>query len=164
MSTWSKLGAVAAVGVMAFGGASASALAEEPADRDHDLAQLERIQAAQYDAWVREDGAAFAATFTSDADMVTFSGDHLRTRDGIATGMQYYFDNYIDHSAIREVTENVRFAGRDLVVIVRSTCLVNQGETECRADSMSTNTNVLVRKHGRWLQESFQNTRQFALP
>lgn len=158
---WSKLGAVAAVGVMAFGGASASA---EPSGRDRDLAQLERIKAAQYDAWVREDGAAFAATFTRDADMVTFSGDHLRTREGIATGMQYYFDNYIDHSAIHEITENIRFAGRDLVVIVRSTCLLNQGETECRADSLSTNTNVLVRTNGRWLQESFQNTRQFVLP
>lgn len=161
MSTWNKLGAVAAVGIMAFGGASATA---EPAGRNHDLAQLDRIKAAQYDAWVREDGAAFAATFTRDADMVTFSGDHLRTREGIATGMQYYFDNYIDHSTIHEVTENVRFAGRDLVVIVRTTCLLDQGETECRADSMSTNTNVLVRRHGRWLQESFQNTRQFTLP
>lgn len=162
MSTWSKLGAVAAVGIMAFGGASA--VAEEPAGRDRDLAKLEQIQAAQYDAWVREDGAAFAATFTPDADVITFSGDHLRTREGIAAGMQYYFDNYVNHSAIREITENVRFAGRDLAVIVRSTCLVDPGETECRADSMSTNTNVLVRKHGRWLQESFQNTRQFALP
>jgi len=48
-----------------------------------------------------------------------------------------------------------------VVVIVREGCLIDEGESECRTDSLSTNTNVLIRERGEWLQTSFQNTRQF---
>jgi uncharacterized protein (TIGR02246 family) len=123
-----------------------------------------RILQQQTDAWYEEDGAAFAATFTPDGDVVTFNGDHLRTRQGIAEGMQYYFDNYIDHTKLRTLDEHVRFAGPDLAVIVRTSCQLVPPATECRPDSLSRNTNVMVKRHGRWLQESFQNTRIVELP
>ncbi|OLF16681.1 hypothetical protein BU204_15510 [Actinophytocola xanthii] len=118
----------------------------------------------QADAWFREDGRAFAATFTREADVVTFNGDHLRTREGIATGMQYYFDTYIDHTRLHTLDEHVRFAGPDRAVIVRTGCQLVPPSTTCRPDSLSRNTNVMVRQHGRWLQDSFQNTRVVALP
>ena len=127
-------------------------------------AAFARILEQQSDAWYREDGAAFAATFTEDADVVTFNGDHLRTRAGIAEGMQYYFDTYIDHTKLRTLDEHVRFAGPNLAVIVRTSCQLVPPATECRPDSLSRNTNVMVKRHGRWLQESFQNTRVMALP
>jgi uncharacterized protein (TIGR02246 family) len=123
-----------------------------------------RIRDRQADAWYREDGAAFAATFTADADVVTFNGDHLRTREGIAEGMQYYFDTYIDHTRLHTIDEHVRFAGPDLAIIVRTGCQLVPPSTACRPDSLSRNTNVMVKRHGRWLQESFQNTRVVALP
>lgn len=78
--------------------------------------------------------------------------------------MQYYFDTYIDHTVLKETSEEIRYVNRDLVVIVRTACQLENGETECREDSLSTNTNVLTKRHGKWLQESFQNTRKFALP
>lgn len=127
-------------------------------------AAFARIHQQQADAWYREDGAAFAATFTHDGDVVTFNGDHLRTREGIAEGMQYYFDTYIDHTRLRTLDEHVRFAGPNLAVIVRTSCQLVASATECRPDSLSRNTNVMVKRHGRWLQESFQNTRVMALP
>jgi uncharacterized protein (TIGR02246 family) len=127
-------------------------------------AAFARILQQQSDAWYREDGGAFAATFTEDADLVTFNGDHLTTRVGIAEGMQYYFDTYIDHTRLRTIDEHIRLASPNLAVIVRTSCQLVPPATECRPDSLSRNTNVMVKRHGRWLQESFQNTRVVALP
>jgi uncharacterized protein (TIGR02246 family) len=149
-------------------GVGGVALADQDADRNasgrDDHARFEQLQRQQYDAWHQEDGAAFAATFTENADMVTFNGDHLSTRARIATGMQYYFDNYIGRTTLRELDEHVRYVTPNHVVIVRTTCILNEGESDCRPDSSSTNTNVLVKRHGTWLQDSFQNTRKFDLP
>jgi uncharacterized protein (TIGR02246 family) len=141
---------------------TASLPAQARSENAHDA--FARIRDQQADAWYREDGAAFAATFTADADVVTFNGDHLRTREGIAEGMQYYFDTYIDHTRLHTIDEHVRFAGPNLAVIVRTGCQLVPPSTECRPDSLSRNTNVMVKRHGRWLQESFQNTRVVALP
>ena len=154
------MGLVLAVAAIAAGTAAAPAQAkgEDP------LTAFARILHQQADAWYAEDGAAFAATFTTDGDVVTFNGDHLRTRKGIAEGMQYYFDNYIDHTKLRTLDEHIRFAGPDLAVIVRTSCQLVPPATDCRPDSFSRNTNVMVKRHGRWLQESFQNTRTVALP
>ena len=161
--TWLIAAALTTIG-LGLGGVALADQSEPSADRRGDLAQFEWLQQQQNDAWYREDGAAFAATFTENADMVTFSGDHLSTRAGIVTGMQYYFDTYIDHTILRELDEHVRYVTSDNVVIVRTSCILNEGDTECRPDSFSTNTNVLIKRHGKWLQDSFQNTRKFALP
>ncbi|GAB3480520.1 SgcJ/EcaC family oxidoreductase [Amycolatopsis cihanbeyliensis] len=163
---WQRgIGAVASALVLGVTGSTAAATAEPDAGRtgghDHDLRQIERLRLQQERAWREHDGAAFAATFTPDGDMVTFNGDHLRTRRGIATGMQYYFDNFIPYNQIRMLDEHLRFAGPDLAFAVRTSCIVPRGERDCRDGSLSTNTNVLTQRHGRWPQESFQNTRKF---
>lgn len=132
--------------------------------RDRALEAFDDLRRRQYQAWADEDGAAFAATFTRDADFVSFNGEHLQTRDGIAEGLQYFFDNYIEPSTIHMTDEDVTFVGPSMAVVVRTTCLINQGETECRDGSLSVNTNVMVRRHGVWLQQSFQNTRKDPLP
>jgi uncharacterized protein (TIGR02246 family) len=133
------------------------------ADGD-DRGAFQRILKQQQDAWFNEDGKAFAATFTKDADFVTFNGDHLQTRDGIAQGLQYYFDKYIDHNHIKVLDETVNVTTGDLALIVRTTCLVQPPGTDCREGSLSRNTNVLVKRRGQWQQQSFQDTRIVSLP
>jgi uncharacterized protein (TIGR02246 family) len=152
--------AVAAAAALLTAGTAAAA-GDRGGPRD-DQAAFDAILELQQQAWIDEDGAGFAATFHEDGDMVTFNGDHMAGREDIAEGMQYYFDNFIEGSRIEILAEQVRYVESDVVVIVRETCLVNEGETECRADSLSTNTNVLTRERGEWLQTSFQNTRQFS--
>jgi uncharacterized protein (TIGR02246 family) len=144
--------------------ASAAAPEAQTVDSKGDLAAFERILKQQHDAWFEEDGAKFAATFTKDGDMVTFNGDHLSTREGIAERMQYYFDNYIDHTQIKMLDQHIRFAGPNMAVIVRTSCQLVPPSTECRSDSLSRNTNVLIKRNGKWLQESFQNTRVVPIP
>jgi uncharacterized protein (TIGR02246 family) len=155
-----RIGAVI-VAVAATLAVGAAASAGERDGHQGDQAAFDAILERQQQAWVDEDGAAFAATFHEDGDMVTFNGDHMAGREAIAEGMQYYFDGYIEGNRIEILDEQVRYVERDVVVIVRESCLINDGETECRADSLSTNTNVLTRERGEWLQTSFQNTRQF---
>jgi uncharacterized protein (TIGR02246 family) len=142
--------------------AGAAAAADDRGGHDGDQAAFDQILERQQEAWVEEDGAAFAATFHEDGDMVTFNGDHMAGRDDIAEGMQYYFDGFIEGSRIHILAEQVRYVESDVVVIVRESCLIDEGESDCRADSLSTNTNVMTRERGEWLQTSFQNTRQFS--
>lgn len=148
--------------VAATGIVTASAAAE-PAGHG-DQAAFDRVRDAQIAAWAKGDGVAFAATFTADADLVTFNGDYLKTREGIAKGMQYYFDHFTKGSRIKPLSEHVRYLEPDAAIIVRQTCLLSPGESECRDGSLSVNTNVLVKQRGHWLQASFQNTRVVPLP
>lgn len=144
---------------------AATAISGTPAyASESDHAQFTRIRDQQYDAWYEEDGAKFAATFTRDADMVTSNGDHLTGRRGIAEGMQYYFDNHIPRSRLKMLDEHVRYARKDLAIIVRTTCVIELPGTGCRDGSQSRNTNVLSERNGRWAQEAFQNTRIEPLP
>ena len=129
-----------------------------------DKVAFDRLLRQQQEAWVQESGAGFAATFHADGDVVTFNGDHLSGRDAIGRGMQHYFDTYIEDTTFRTLSERIRYLEPDLAVIVRTSCLVTAPATACRDDSLSINTNVLQKKHGRWLQASFQNTRVSPLP
>jgi uncharacterized protein (TIGR02246 family) len=149
--------AVVALTGLAIGGAATNAWTQPAPSGDQ--AAFDRLLALQEDAWARHDGAAFAATFTADGDVVTFNGDHLRTREGIAKGLQYYFDNFIEDTRLRRTNEHVRYITPDLVTIVRTSCQVASGEANCREGSLSVNTNVLTKQNGEWLQTSFQNTR-----
>lgn len=163
------LAALAAVAVTALVPTAAVATrstASQSVDehRRGDLAAFAHILRRQEAAWAAEDGAAFAATFTEDADLVTFNGDHLVTRQGIAAGMQHAFDRYIPPSRIVRLDEHIRYVEPDLVVIVRTSCIIDAGQDACRSGSDSRNTNVLRKRHGQWLQTSFQNTRIQPLP
>ncbi|MCW6009031.1 SgcJ/EcaC family oxidoreductase [Micromonospora sp. CPCC 205371] len=160
------LAAVVVTGLVPTAAAATRGTAPQAVDehRRGDLAAFERIAKQQEAAWAAEDGAAFAATFTEDADLVTFNGDYLVTRQGIAADMQHAFDNYIPPSRIMRLDEHIRYVEPDLVIIVRKTCIINVGQDACRPGSDSRNTNVLRKRHGHWSQTSFQNTRIDPLP
>ncbi|MGW0431390.1 SgcJ/EcaC family oxidoreductase [Micromonospora sp. NPDC003197] len=175
-SLFAAVGLVAAIGLAITGSATPatattsdtttadSTVAESAAGHDRDLAALRQLRDQQEDAWARGDGTAYAAIHTLDADVVTFSGDHLRTRNGIATGMQRYFDSYLQGTRLTTVTEQVRFPQPDLAVIVRTGCVLWPGDVTCTEEALSINTNIAVKQHGKWLFTSFQNTRVRPLP
>ena len=170
-SLLAAVGLVSAVGLAVTAGAApatattaAPTVVESADGRHRDLAALRQLRDQQEDAWARGDGTAYAAIHTLDADVVTFSGDHLRTRSGIATGMQRYFDTYLQGTRLTTVTEQVRFPQPDLAVIVRTGCVLWPGDVTCTEEALSINTNVAVKQHGKWLFTSFQNTRVRPLP
>ncbi|MBQ0901991.1 SgcJ/EcaC family oxidoreductase [Micromonospora sp. U21] len=133
--------------------------AQASATHQADLTALRHLREKQEDAWARGDGSAYAAIHTADADVVTFNGDHLRTRHGIATGMQHYFDEFLQGTRIMTLTEQTRFSEPDIAIIVRTGCVLWPGESTCSAEALSINTNIALKRHGKWLYTSFQNTR-----
>ena len=129
-----------------------------------DQAAFNQLRQRQEHAWARGDGAAWAATFTPDGDMVTFNGDHQHGRHDIAERMQHYFDAYLQDTRLLMLTEQVRYTEPDTAIIVRTGCVLWADQTTCTDEALSVNTNVLVKRHGHWLQTSFQNTRIRPLP
>ncbi|WP_229070979.1 SgcJ/EcaC family oxidoreductase [Actinoplanes sp. DH11] len=150
-----------AVPSIALGAAAGPAAAEPSASsiQDRDLVALQELRQRQDQAWARGDARAYAALYTSDADVVTFNGDHLSTRAGIEEGMGYYFTTYLRGTRLLQRDQRIRFPEPDLAVIVRTGCVLWPGETACTEEALSVNTNVAVKRHGRWLYTSFQNTR-----
>ena len=139
--------------------ASAAGPASAGAGPDRDLAALRELRQHQEAAWALGDAQAYAAVYTTDADLVTFNGDHLSTRAGIEQGMGYYFTTYLRGTSLLQQDERIRFVEPDLAIIVRRGCVLWPGESACTEEALSVNTNIAVKRHGRWLYTSFQNTR-----
>jgi len=144
--------------------AAVSAEAPTPAAHGGDQAAFDQLRQKQEDAWADGDATAWATTFTPDADMITFNGDYLHGRDDITSRMQHYFDTYLQGTRLLMLTEQVRYLEPDTAIIVRTGCVLWGAETTCTEEALSVNTNVLVKRHGRWLQTSFQNTRIRPIP
>jgi uncharacterized protein (TIGR02246 family) len=121
------------------------------------LADLERRQVA---AWGR-DGAAFAATFTEDADFVDVTGGHIRGREAIAESLQAGFDTFMAGTRLSEPRQRtVRFPLFDLAVVVsRGNCVLPAGASDCRPEDLSIQTKIAVWRDGQWLFTAFQNNR-----
>lgn len=150
------ISAVVMLGGAATAGAAPPSAAQELAS---DLQAIEELRVRQHDAWKNGDGDAYAAIHTHDADVVTFSGDLLHGHDEIASGMQYFFDTYVGGTELKEVSENVAFPRPDMAIIIRTGCVLWNGETECTDEALSRNTSVALKTDGQWLIRSFQNTR-----
>lgn len=150
---------LASVAVLVAGLVPAVGPASADAGTGHDLAALQDLRQRQDEAWAAGDARAYAALYTPDADLVTFNGDHMSTRAGIEEGMGYYFATYLSGTRLSQQDERIRFVEPDLAVIVRSGCVLWPGDSACTDEALSVNTNIAVKRHGRWLYTSFQNTR-----
>lgn len=150
------IGASALLAGVATAGAAPPSAAQELAS---DLQAIEDLRVRQHDAWKNGDGAAYAEIHTHDADVVTFSGDLLHGHDEIASGMQYFFDTYVGGTELKQVSETIAFPRPDMAIIIRTGCVLWNGETECTDEALSRNTSVALKSDGQWLIRSFQNTR-----
>jgi uncharacterized protein (TIGR02246 family) len=128
--------------------------------RDADRAELERLDRQQVDAWGR-DGAAFAATFTEDADFVDMMGGHFHGRAAIEDTMTQGFATFMAGTRLSEPEKwTVDFVSPEMAVVITSrNCVLRDGQSECRPEDLSIQTKVAVRQDGRWLFRTFQNTR-----
>jgi uncharacterized protein (TIGR02246 family) len=129
-------------------------------DRIADEAALADLERRQIEAW-GHDGAAFAATFTEDADFVDVVGGHLRGRQAIAESLQAGFTTFMAGTRLSEPRQRtVRFPAPDVAVVVTSgNCVLRDGESGCRPEDLSIQTRVAVKRDGRWLLTGFQNNR-----
>jgi uncharacterized protein (TIGR02246 family) len=141
-----------AMGGGAAGGATAAGGADEAAVRD--------VYRQTMDAWNQGSGAAFAAVFTEDGDLVAFDGTHFHGRQEIAPFHQQLFDRWLKGSRLVGRVTDVRFLGPDVAVMHALGGTVLRGKSAPSPERDSIQTLVVTRQAGEWRIAAFQNTRR----
>ncbi|MFC9995333.1 SgcJ/EcaC family oxidoreductase [Nocardia sp. NPDC127526] len=131
----------------------------------HDETALRALLRAQADAWAAGDGAAFAATFTDDADFVSVIGEFIQGRAEMTTEMQQGFDGFMKGTRMSEpATLKIRFPAPDTAIMITQGVRPSRPDNPAGPDEQSIQTRVAVRANGTWLFTSFQNTRVTQFP
>jgi len=118
--------------------------------RSTDETSLRALYQQLIEGWNRGSGADFAAVFGEHADLVGPGGFHIKGRERIASFHQLLFNGRLKDSTLVGTVTSVRFLSDD-VALVHAV----GGPSNRRA---SIHTLVALKRHGRWLVESFQNT------
>jgi uncharacterized protein (TIGR02246 family) len=129
--------------------------------RSADETALVHLLNQQADAWAAGDGAAFATTFTEDADFVSVIGEFIRGRAELTQVMQEGFDGFMNGTRLSDPQQiTIRFPAPDTAVMVTyGVCVLRHGADVCKPEDLSIQTRIAVKSEGRWLFTSFQNTR-----
>ena len=111
------------------------------------------------DGWNQGSGAAFAAVFAEDGDLVAFDGTHFKGRREIAPFHQRLFDKWLKGSRLVGQVKDVRLLGPDVAVMHAVGGTVMRGKSEPSPERDSIQTLVATRKACQWRLAAFQNTR-----
>lgn len=117
------------------------------------IEQLERLERA----WNAADGAAYGASFTTDADFVDIRGDHHSGAVPIGHGHQAIFDTIYVGSTTRYDLDTARLVAPGNIVAVL-TATLDAPSGPLRGVNRSRATAVLVQDDGEWRFTSFHNT------
>ena len=134
---------------------------EEAAANDSaDEAAVRALYQQLMDGWNQGSGAAFAAVFTEDGDLVGFDGTHLKGRQEIAPFHQQLFDKWLKGSRLVGQVKDVRLLHPDIAVMHAVGGTVMRGKSEPSPERDSIQTLVATRQEGdEWRLAAFQNTR-----
>jgi uncharacterized protein (TIGR02246 family) len=124
---------------------------DEPAVRD--------LYQQLLDGWNQGSGAAFAAAFMEDGDLVAFDGTHFKGRREIAPFHQELFDKWLKGTRLVGKVKSVRFLTPDVAVMHCIGSTVMRGESEPSPERDSIQTLVVTRQNDEWRIAAFQNTR-----
>lgn len=127
---------------------------------DQDVTAIRHLQVEQAAAWNAHDAAAYAALFTSDADVVNVLGWWWKGRDEIREKLKAAFTVVFEQSSLKIEDVQVRMLSADIAVAhVRWTL---QGALPppgaAAAPQQGIQLQVLKRGKDGWRISSFQNT------
>jgi uncharacterized protein (TIGR02246 family) len=111
------------------------------------------------DAWNHGDGAAFAAVFAEDGDLVAFDGTHLRGRAQIHASHQELFDRWMKGTRLVGSVEHVRFVAPEVAVMHALGNTIARRRSRPARERASIQTLVAVRTADGWRLAAFHNTR-----
>lgn len=128
-------------------------------DQATDEAAVRTLLAGMNAAW--GDADAYGATFTTDADYVTFFGGHARGRQQIIDSHRPLFEGVLKGSRLHGEVTHLRFLGPDVALIHgRGAVLKRRRQRRPSRRAMSVQTFVAVREQdGQWRLTAFHNTR-----
>jgi uncharacterized protein (TIGR02246 family) len=124
-----------------------------------DEAAVRALYQKLMDGWNRGSGAAFAAAFMEDGDLVAFDGTHFEGREEIAPFHQELFDKWLKGTRLVGQVKDVRFLSPDIALMHAVGGTVMRGKSEPSPERDSIQTLVAIRRDGEWRLAAFQNTR-----
>ena len=123
----------------------------------HD-AQIRGLYAAFLDGWNRRSGAAVAATFADDGDIVGYDGTHHHGRLAIAADFRQIFTSHETASYVA-VIRSVRPIAPGVAVLLAHAGMIPAGANDLDPDLHTVHTLVAVDEGGgRWRISLFQST------
>jgi uncharacterized protein (TIGR02246 family) len=129
-------------------------------NHSRDEAAVRALYQQLLDGWNQGSGAAFAAVFTGDGDLIGFDGTHFKGREEIAPFHQQLFDKWLKGSRLVGEVKDVRFLSPDVALMHAVGSTVMRGKSEPSPERDSIQTLVATRQEGdHWRLAAFQNTR-----
>ena len=123
----------------------------------HD-AQIRALYAAFLDGWNRRSGAAVAAGFADDADIIGFDGTHHRGRLSIAADLRQVFASH-QTPAYVAVIRSVRPVAPGVAVLLAHAGMIPPGDTDIDPRYHTVHTLTAVDEGaGRWRISLLQAT------
>ncbi len=132
---------------------------DETTRNSADEAAVRDLYQQLMDGWNQGSGAAFAAVFTQDGDLVAFDGTHFKGRQEIAPFHQQLFDKWLKETRLVGQVEHVRFLSPEVALMHAVGSTVMRGKSEPSPERDSIQTLVATRQGGEWRIAALQNTR-----
>ena len=129
------------------------------ASQSSDEALVRSLYAQLMQGWNAGSGAAFAAPFAEDGDLVAFDGTHFKGRQAIIDFQQPLFDRWLKGTRLVGEVQSVRFLNPDIAVMHAIGGTLMRGKLKPDPARDSIQTLVAVRSEGTWQLAAFQNTR-----
>ncbi len=125
-----------------------------------DEAEIRALFDKQGEAWVREDGEAFASVFAIDADFINIRAHALRGRAEIARHHNHIFSSVYRGSTVRLGSPRIRFVRPDVATLEIESAVTLKDQPERHAHLLA----VAVRNDGRWEIQALHNMVPFVPP
>ncbi|MGY2004866.1 SgcJ/EcaC family oxidoreductase [Blastococcus sp. SYSU DS1024] len=121
-------------------------------------AQIQALYAEFIDGWNRRSGAAVAAGFADDGDIIGFDGSHHRGRLSIAADLRQVFTSQ-QTPAYVAVVRSVRPVGQGVAMLTAHAGMIPAGASDLDPELNAVHTMIAVDDgRGRWRISLFQVT------
>jgi uncharacterized protein (TIGR02246 family) len=132
---------------------------QPPVSQSSDEAAVRALYEQLMDGWNRGSGAAFAASFAEDGDLIGFDGTHLKGCEEIAAFHQPLFATYLKGTRLVGRVISVRFPSPTVALMHAVGGTVMRGKSAPAPERDSIQTLVATKRGDAWYLAAFQNTR-----
>lgn len=120
---------------------------------------IRQLFQALMDAWEAGDAEAYTALFTEDADYVAFDGVNQKGRTAIMTSHKPLFERFLKGSKLTGGLVSLRLLAPDVALAHGVGSILDAGRRKPKAERLSSQTLVVVKRDGVWRFTAFHNTR-----
>lgn len=129
----------------------------QPIHTDH--RDLRALYQGVMEGWNRGSGAAFAAAWAEEGQLIGFDGTHLTGRAEIARFHEALFQTHLKGTRLVGQVTDIQFPAPDVAVLHARGGTIMRGDSTPTPERDSLQTLVAVRRDDEWQLIAFQNTR-----